>query len=244
MSRRSSIIGGYRLTRNLRYWWDMDAGGATITDQVSGLVLTRQTLGAGGVTSATPAPDGGTCIRFDIAGSDATRFINASVAKPASYDTNFTVNIWVRRTSDGGATGAWAINHRQSGASRHWQLNRSNISSDVRNTIFDSAGVVSIANVAGPGLNTWYMQSLVRRGSVMELWMDAIKVATVAIVGNTETGAAPYAIGADAWGTTNANPSLAHRGQLWAAGQWDRALNGAEMAALYNNGNGRKFAAL
>jgi hypothetical protein len=244
MSKRISIIGGYRLTRDLLYWWDLDAGGATVTDQQSGLVLTRQTLGAGGVTSATPAPDGGTCIRFGTSVGDETRFVNASVAKPASYDTAFTVNIWVRRTSDASATGSWIINHRASSSSRHWQLNRSNTTNDVRSTVFNSSGTGMAALLAGPGLNTWYMHTLVRRGSVVELWIDAVMVATAVIGTATETGSAPYAIGADAWGALNPNPSLSTRGQLWCAGQWTRALNGAEILALYNGGAGRKYAQL
>lgn len=242
-----TLIGGYRLTRDLQYWWDLDAGGATVTDQKNGLVLTRERVGSSsGTTSGTAAPDGGGCIQFDTAGSDQCRFINSSVAKLASYDTGFTTNIWIRRTSDGAATGHWLISHRSvaPSTSLYFQHARSNISGNASSVIFNNTGAFFAAQAASPGLNTWYMHTLVFRAGVVELWINAVKVDTQAFSGTIATGAAPYAIGGPAWVGSISGSSLAVRGQLWCAGHWNRPLNGAEIAALYNNGTGRKYAQL
>lgn len=249
MSRRNFIIGSTinDLTRDLLYWWDLDAGGATITDQHSGLVLTRETIGAGsGITSVGTAPDGGNSILFGPLAANGARFFNNTVPKPVNYNTAFTVNIWALDSSQN-TIGNWRINHRGTPpTAMYWQVASNVAASENRHFLWHNGGANTPLNAsfALPALNTWTMYTFVRRGSTLEQWQNGVLVASAAIpAGTMDTGNAPYAIGGQAWGMS-VGSQLAHLGELWCAGQWNRAITPTEIASLYNGGTGRKYAAL
>ncbi len=78
----------YSLRNGLQWYWDLSSADATITDQHSGLVLTR----SGTVnTLANGAPDGGSCIDFPTGGT-ANFYRNASVRPLDSYSESYSVN--------------------------------------------------------------------------------------------------------------------------------------------------------
>ena len=233
------------LKTDLLYWWDLDTGGSSITDQHSGLVLSRQ--GTGGTTSIGTAPDGGNCIQFATnTGGNVTRFVNSTVYMAPGYDTAFTINIWARDTGTS-STGNWRINHRNGNPTfiGYWQINR-NTAAGNNNCSFWPDGITNpttTAAASAAALNTWRMYTLVRRGNEIEQWNDGVLVASASFsTGTMDVQAAPYAIGGAAWVSNNS--ALAHRGQLWCAGHWYRALSASEILALYNGGTGLKYAAL
>jgi hypothetical protein len=227
------------LLTDLVWWWDLSSADATITDQHSSLALSR--IGTT-TTESTGGPDGGPCISF---GNAAGKYRNASVAKTVSYDDGYTVNIWVRSTADPGAGEFnFAINHRNGPAPRYFQIAvRSSAFGDFASTI-DNAGVFRDAAASSFLLNAWQMLTLRDAGTTTELYRNGSLVATSStMLGARSTAAAAFAIGGfsgDAFVGSGNN----HRGQLAMAGVWNEPLSQAAITALYNGGNGRRYADL
>jgi len=230
------------LLTDLVWYWDLSSADATITDQHSGLSLSR--VGTT-TTESTGGPDGGPCINF---GAAAGKYRNASVAKTVSYDDGYTVNIWVRSTGSSG-TGNWVIAHRGNApftaGDRYFQcIVRSSFDSgsDLTQSI-DASDAVRSAFISQEPLNTWQMLTLRDTGTSTELYRNGILLATnTTSLGARYTGNAPFMIGGE-WNATVASGTN-HRGQLAMAGVWNEPLSQAAMTALYNGGNGRRYANL
>jgi hypothetical protein len=228
------------LLTDLQWYWDLSSADATITDQHSGLALSR--IGTT-TTESTGGPDGGPCISF---GNAAGKYRNASVAKTVSYDDGFTVNIWVRSTGTSVVFNV-AINHRDVGTSVPFYfqtaVRRVDNLSD-QSFVFDAATVNRRPSVSQESLNTWQMLTLRDTGTATELYRNGVLVDTDSTaLGARATGVAPFGIGGDSW-TTTIQSTTNHRGQLAMAGVWNEPLSQAAITALYNGGNGRRYADL
>jgi len=229
------------LLTDLVWYWDLSSADATITDQHSSLALSR--VGTT-TTESTGGPDGGPCINF---GAAAGKYRNASVAKTVSYDDGYTVNIWVRSTADPPA-GEYnlGISHRNAGSPLYFQAwvraTFSGFSGD-RGFTFDDSGAVRGPGVSSFALNSWQMLTLRDTGTTTELYRNGVLVATSATaLGTRSTAAAAFGIGGSSWNSTMS--AVDHRGQLAMAGVWNEPLSQAAITALYNGGNGRRYADL
>jgi hypothetical protein len=228
------------LLTDLVWYWDLSSADATITDQHSGLSLSR--VGTT-ITESTGGPDGGPCINF---GAAAGKYRNASVAKTVSYDDGFTANIWVRPTGTAFAAN-FVLNHRvQSGSDRYFQMvvRQSSLSAD-RVLVTDASQSSRSVDISPQSaLNQWYMLTLVDDGSVLSAYRDGVLEATSStVIGARGTGVADFGIGGSAWDATVVS-SVNHYGQLAMAGVWNEPLDTAAITALYNGGNGRRYADL
>lgn len=224
------------LKTDLVWYWDLTSAGATITDQHSGLSLTR--VGTT-TTDATGGPDGGPCISV---GAAAGKYRNASVAKTISYDDGYTVNIWARSTATS-ATYNGLIFHRDASVPLYMQM-------EVRSGGFDeaitwgNASSLRFPRVTQAALNTWQMLTLRDTGTTTELYRNGILVATDSTsLGARSTSAAAFAIGGHSW-EPGINTTLNHRGQLAKAGVWNVTLTTAQIAGLYNAGAGLNYSSL
>jgi hypothetical protein len=224
------------LLTDLVWYWDLSSADATITDQHSGLALTR--VGTT-TTESTGGPDGGPCINF---GSAAGKYRNASVAKTVSYDDGFTFNIWSISTGTS-TTGNWLASHRNAGAPFYFQA-YARVSSVDGCDVFDNSGSARTVSNSQAALNTWQMLTLRDTGTTTELYRNGSLVATSSTaLGARSTAAASFAIGGTSWNATM-QPGTDHRGQLAMAGVWNEPLSQAAITALYNGGNGRRYADL
>jgi hypothetical protein len=225
------------LLTDLQWYWDLSSADATITDQHSGLALSR--IGTT-TTESTGGPDGGPCINF---GAAAGKYRNASVAKTVSYDDGFTVNIWVRSTGTS-STGNTAINHRNSSSERYFSIvTRLSTGLDIVFS-FDAAGTQRTASDARENENVWQMVSFWDNGAESRIYRNGVLSGTSnTALGTRPTAAAAFAIGGIASSDTIFAP-LNHRGQLAMAGVWNEPLSQAAITALYNGGNGRRYADL
>jgi hypothetical protein len=228
------------LLTDLQWYWDLSSADATITDQHSGLALSR--VGTT-TTESTGGPDGGPCINF---GAAAGKYRNASVAKTVSYDDGYTVNLWVRSTGPS-TTASFVFSHRDAGAPFYSQIvvrsSISGLTGDVGFT-FDNAGAFRSPGVSQEALNTWQMLTLRDTGTTTELYRNGVLVATSStVLGTRSTAAAAIGIGGNSW-DANVDGSLNHRGQLAMAGVWNEPLSQAAITELYNGGNGLRYADL
>jgi hypothetical protein len=228
------------LLTDLVWYWDLSSADATITDQHSSLALSR--IGTT-TTESTGGPDGGPCISF---GNAAGKYRNASVAKTVSYDDGYTVNIWVRSTGTS-TLGNWLINHRNNSPPFYFQVfARSTLSGATGDNAWtmDNDSVFRIANTSQESLNTWQMLTLRDTGTTTELYRNGSLVATSStVLGTRSTAAAAFGIGGDGWAEP-VTSGVNHRGQLAMAGVWNEPLSQAAITALYNGGNGRRYADL
>jgi hypothetical protein len=228
------------LLTDLQWYWDLSSADATITDQHSGLALTR--VGTT-TTESTGGPDGGPCINF---GAAAGKYRNASVAKTVSYDDGYTVNLWVRSTGTSSLAN-FIFSHRNEIAPFYSQIfvrsSISGLTGDVGFTL-DNAGAFRSPGVSQEALNTWQMLTLRDTGTTTELYRNGSLVATSStVLGARSTAAAAFAIGGTSW-ELNPTTFLNHQGQLAMAGVWNEPLSQAAITALYNGGNGRRYADL
>jgi hypothetical protein len=239
-TRRGELSGvvGNDLRRNLKssllYYWDLDNGALnTITDSVSGLVLNR--FGGTINTLLNAAPDGLSCIEMTTGGY----YINNSVPPISGYNNYFTYNVWVYSYSQSGI-GNWAISHRSNGTNDLYIQILSYVNGTAEADFFTNTGV--FYNFQAIQLNTWYMVTAIRRGEILELWING-KIVTAfiqaVITGPTNTLSAAFSIGSPSW--IPGNTSFVHRGRLFATGVWNKALSKDEIVFLYNNGRGRRF---
>jgi hypothetical protein len=229
------------LKSTLQWYWDLSSADATITDQHSGLVLTK--IGTT-TTSPTGGPDGGPCIDFGLA---AGKYRNASVAKTISYDDGYTVNIWVRSTGTSSIFNM-AINHRNDGNSlpdnRYFQLATRDSSGIDYGATWGVSDSLRIASVSRFAENAWQMLTLRDTGSVTELYRNAVLVASASTsIASRDTGSAAFAIGGHSWSAAIL-ATLDHRGQLAMAGVWNEPLITGDITKLYNGGMGRRYADL
>jgi hypothetical protein len=236
---RPSLIAASRrrvtLKTSLLHWWDLDASVATLNDQHGSLNLTRTgTLN----TESTLAPDGGSCVSNPASGY----FLANNVPRMAGFATGFSVNIWVRRTSNS-STGNWFVNHRNqtAGGGQYFQINRSNSTTSQNHTISNSTGFQTATSPA-TSLNIWAMLTLVADDSTINAYQNGVLANTTSRTGSAATANAPFAFFVGAW-----NPDLSavyHIGQLFACGIWSRALAQNDITNLYNSGAGRRYSSL
>lgn len=231
------------LLTDLVWYWDLSSADASITDQHSGLTLTR--IGTT-TTDSTGGPDGGPCINF---GNAAGKYRNASVAKTVSYDDGYTVNLWARSTAVTLANGAnFVFSHRNALPPLYSQIvvrsALSGIYGDFGSSV-DNANTFRIAITTQEALNVWQMLTLRDTGTATELYRNGSLVgSSSAALGARSTGAALFSIGGNSWEADNVNPALNHRGQLAKAGVWNVPLTELQIATLYNAGNGLDYAYL
>ena len=186
-------------------------------------------------TSASGAPDDGSCVDL---GDAAGYYLTASIANLVDYAADFAINIW-SNSSAFSSIGNWIINQRNNTTERKFQI-RVN-ATNLNTAMFPGGGVLS-ALASSPGTGTWRMTTMVKRGANLEHWANGSLAASEVLSGAIETGNAPFALGAGSWVPTVMD--VRHRGRLFAAGMWSRALSAPEVVALYNSGSGRRFAAL
>jgi hypothetical protein len=226
------------LLTSLQWYWDLSAADASIVDQHSGLSLSK--IGTT-TTDSTGGPDGGPCIDF---GAAAGKYRSASVAKTVSYDDGYTVNVWVRSTGSS-STANYILNHRTDSSGGYFQVLAqvaagASANSDTVHTL-DSALAIRRANAAKESLNVWQMITLRDTGATTEIWRNGVLITSSStVLGASSTGAAPFAIGGDAWNDTIL-ANLNHRGQLAMAGVWNEPLDAADITRLYNGGMGRRY---
>lgn len=224
----------------LVWWWDLNSADATITDQHSGLVLTRHQTPT---TVVGGAPDGGDCISF---GTAQGKYRNASVPKTIAYERGFSANCWVFTT--GSSTfGNRLINHRDLAApNQYFQMGVIHPTVGDWGEVFSASGASRAATSGVPAspLNTWVMLTYVDNGSTSSLYRNGVLVATGSTaIGALATANAPLAIGGHAWQTIN-DSSLDHRGRMAMTGVWDRPLTADEITWLFNSGTGRRYNSL
>lgn len=229
------------LKNGLIWYWDLAASAATITDSHSRLALTR----SGTVNTLTAgAPDYGSCVEFPSPATVISSFRNTSVARQASYLDSFTTNIWVMDYDVGIAPvlGNWYFNHRGGAANTdYWQsVTAVGTPNVLQTTIFNSTSVLYNVSFTQQPLNTWYMVTMVKHSNQIDMYVNTEQVSQSLIIeGTMSANSAALAIGRAAWDTTNLN--LQHRGRLFGAGVWGRALKNPEIVALYNSGYGRRY---
>ena len=220
------------LTSGLAHWWDLAASAATETDLAGSVNVPRQ----GTVTtSASGAPDGGSCVDL---GDGSGYYLTSVIADLVDYASDWSANIW-SNVSSYSSTGNWIMNQRENADARKFQIRHNTNDSAV--TIIRDGAFVS-ATASSPGTASWRMTSLVVRGGNIEHWANGSLIESIAFTGSTETGSARFALGAASFADVNVN--LRHRGLLFAAGMWSRALSSSEISALYNSGSGRRYASL
>lgn len=228
------------LLTGLRWYWDLDAAGATITDSQSGLVLTK----GGTVTVVSGgAPDGGDCI--SVGNGLGYYAYGGSLARTIDTEQSFSINVWSYSTGTS-SSGNWIINHRGSNGSTsvHWQLiaRENSLASDLAQCR-DAAGSARNASSAQTAINTWVMLTAVFTPNTAYLYKNGVLVGSdSSALGARLTTAQPFAIGTSSWALLNANTT--HRGRLFAAGVWNVGLNATQITTLYNSGAGKRFAAL
>ena len=222
------------LLTGLHWWWDLAATGATITDQVNGLVLTRN----GTVTTdASGGPGGGGCCDF---GNSLGSFSNASVARPFNYGLGVSVNIWFNVTST--AVNQWLINHRAGVPNAiHFQslIQTGNYFTAVTSSVGTGAAV---GPLSVPSLNAWHMLTFTDDGTTMTAYLNGVSAGTASTagLGVRSALAAPFAIGTSSWDLNFARV----KGKLAMAGVWSAVLTGANVTSLYNSGAGKRYAEL
>jgi hypothetical protein len=225
----------YSLRNGLQWYWDLSSADATITDQHSGLVLTR----SGTVnTLANGAPDGGSCIDFPTGGTSNV-YLNASVRPLDSYSESYTVNIWVRNVAISPTTGNFYINHRAGATDFYFQiLTFRSPTPVIAFSIFDRNANSFQILYPYTLLNEWFMLTMVVRNHTVEMWVNGSIYGSQVRVMEQQTANAPFAIGNGAWAQSS---SLQHQGQLFAAGVWNRALLPIDIKRLYNGGAGLRY---
>lgn len=222
------------LKNGLIWYWDLAESLATITDQHSRLVLTRSgTIN----TLLDGAPDRGSCIEIPTGSTGTDVFRNASVASQVFYRDTYSVNIWVMNYSISAIYNSH-IAHRAVVANGDYYVMYSN--SLTNGISYYNSVPTELATVfpAQP-FNTWIMMTLVRHSYQFDLYINGEQVSQTGLfTGTTGVNAAPLAIGNASW-TPQAN--FQHRGRLFGAGVWGRALKNPEIVALYNSGFGRRY---
>jgi hypothetical protein len=225
----------YSLRNGLQWYWDLSSADATITDQHSGLVLTR-----GGTvnTLANGAPDGGSCIDFPTGGTSNV-YLNASVRPLDSYSESYSVNIWVRNVAISATFGNWYINHRNTTGNDYFQLiTLRNPNPLIIIYAFDRNINTYLIQYPYTLINEWFMLTLVTRQNILEMWVNGSIYGSQVRVMEQQTANSPFAIGNAAWAQ---NATLQHQGQLFAAGVWNRALLPIDIKRLYNGGAGLRY---
>jgi hypothetical protein len=225
----------YSLRNRLQWYWDLSSADATITDQHSGLVLTRN----GTVnTLANGAPDGGSCIDFPTGGTSNV-YLNASVRPLDSYSESYTVNIWVRNVAISPTNGNWYINHRDASVNLYFNLaTLRNPDPQLFLSVLDRNANFYFIAYPYTFINEWVMLTMVVRNHTVEMWVNGSIYGSQVRVMEQQTANAPFAIGNGAWAQSS---SLQHQGQLFAAGVWNRALLPIDIKRLYNGGAGLRY---
>jgi len=224
----------YSLRNGLQWYWDLSSADATITDQHSGLVLTR----SGTVnTLANGAPDGGSCIDFPTGGTSNV-YLNASVRPLDSYSESYSVNIWVRNVAISPTTGNWYIQHRNATVDMYFQLGTFR-NPDPQLFIETLDRNVNAYTVFYPYtiLNQWIMLTMVTRQNIVEMWVNGSIYRSAVRNTSQQTNNAQFVIG-QGWTQVS---TLQHQGQLFAAGVWNRALLPIDIKRLYNGGAGLRY---
>ena len=224
------------LKTGLQWYWDLTSSPSSIVDQHSGLSLGK----IGTVTTIeTGGPDGGPCINC---GAAAGKYRNAAVAKLPSYESGFSINIWVYSTADS-SFGNWCFSHRFQNATdpRYAHMY-------VRSSDDDVIGVMTLPSSSTARgdqapLNEWQMLTGVLRNGEVELWRNASLIGTSGFAGDLLTEPAPLSIGGNSWNTV-ANTFTDHRGRMAKSGVWSRPLDPEEMEVLFNEGAGRNYSDL
>lgn len=231
------------LRTGLVWWWDLDSAGATITDQHSGLVLTR--IGTT-TTVSGGAPDGGNCISV---GDAAGKYRNSSVAKTISYENGFSANIWAYSTA-ASTIGNWLLSHRNNPENlpdnRYFQMVTQRSTGGEVVSVFDQSGASRFVQTGFPqtAINQWSMFTIVDDGTETKLYRNGELVGTsTTTLGTRNTGSAPFAVGGDSW-NSSVSFEVNHRGRVSMSGVWDRPLTISAIAWLYNGGDGRRYSAL
>jgi len=237
-----AFAAGVDLKTNLLHYWDLDATASTMSDLHGSLDLTR-----GGTvdTNSTGAPDGGSCVEMNTAGTAVGYFRETNVAKFAAYDTAITINVWARSTSSS-STGNWIINHRNDnlGSVVYFQIRtRASAASDDAGSFASTSSFFTITT-AEEALNVWQMLTLRKDGNAIEFFRNGSSLGTTTFSGSFGAVNAPFAIATPAWPSSFGSTFLSHRGQVFAAGIWAEALDATQISALYNGGNGLRYAAL
>ena len=227
------------LLTGLQWHWDLSSASATITDQQSGLVLTK---GGTATTVTGGAPDGGDCVSV---GSAAGWYFNSSVPRTIDTNSGFSVNIWAYSTGTS-AVGNWAISHRATAATaNNWQIITRLVSTSTDTcTTHDGAGSLRRTDHTQQAINGWHMFTLVDSGNVgsLKLYVDGVLRDTdVTTLTTRQTAAQPFAIGTSSWDLGQA--ALTHNGRLFSTSVWGRVLTAGDITTLYNSGQGLRFAA-
>jgi hypothetical protein len=223
------------LKTSLMHWWDLSASVATLNDQHGSLNLTRTgTLN----TESTLAPDGGSCVSNPASGY----FLANNVPRMAGFTTGFSVNIWVRRTSNS-SSGNWFVSHRNdpAGSGRYFQITRSSSTTLNNHSIFNST-TSQAATSAATDLNVWTMLTLVADASTINAYQNGVFASTTARSGTADTANAAFAFFAGSFLPDFS--AIYHIGQLFACGIWSRALAQNDITNLYNSGAGRRYSSL
>lgn len=222
------------LKNGLVWYWDLAESLATITDQHSGLALTRSgTIN----TLIDGAPDSGSCVEIPSASTGTDVFRNTSVASQVFYRDTYSVNIWVMNYSLSGTYNTH-IAHRAIAANGDYFSLYSNATGNGMIYYNSVPTEFAVAFTARP-LNTWIMITMVRHSYQFDLYINAEQVSQTGLfTGTTGVNAAPFSIGNASW---TPQASFQHRGRLFGAGVWGRALKNPEIVALYNSGFGRRY---
>lgn len=228
------------LKSTLLHYWDLDTDNAVLLDKQGTNNLTK----VGTVTTLLDAPDGGLCSNL---GNGLGYFYKSNFAKPTAINNNFSYNIWAKSIATS-SVGNWIISHRGDLQDKiYYQLLVRLVSTqqDVTSFYDTSSTNLRVDTPDESNLNQWYMYTYTKTPTELKLYRNGVLMASSVYANQIEnnlTTSQPFAIGTGSWSLGSS--TTIHRGQVFAAGIWASELTQAQITALYNNGNGRRYASL
>ena len=235
---QQASAGGVDLTNSLEWWFDLDdSSAATLTEQHNSAFSV--TKNSSPTTEAT-APDGGNCIDFD---SQSEYYRNISLAVPAWFDSDFTINIWAR--SDGASPVVnTPVAYRNNGTNGVFLMGTQNSSNSSDISRFYSDNEVLTISDTEESLSTWQMLTMVKSGLNLIMYRNGVQIATDTLTSATCEASGGNVAFAFATFPDFISTTVSHNGALWCFGAWSRVLDTNDLSALYNSGSGKKYADL
>ncbi len=147
------------------------------------------------------------------------------------FGGDFTVSIWVYWTAHQFEDSIILAKHGEFYLHRH-----DNDASKVKAELWSTTGVMlgSVVSNVALQFNQWYHVIAYRSGNTLGVVINNGTPVTAAVSAGTIQTSNQFRIGAHDGG-------YSWTGYLDECGKWNRKLNSAEIAALYNSGNGKPF---
>jgi hypothetical protein len=224
---------GVDLKSTLLHYWNCDTDAATMNDLHGSINLTK-TGAAGSVSNV--APDGGAC----FINAENSYYRNASVPKIAAYDNDVTLNCWVF-TASATAFGRGVMEHVNSGATVVYYLFRiARTTENADRWDFRNSSNTAVRIDVSPyeSIEKWNMFTGVKTKTGVKLYINGVLSGSQSgDLSTVQSGNGILTVGAFFGGT-----GIQQR--TFAAGIWEGELTQQQITALYNSGQGKRYAAL